>query len=250
MHETDPNPTGPSKASSSETDPEFTAALDCFGDAVELIGANLNKRNNHDGDNRLKSLAKLMKIGSPDNLYHYTTAAGIQGIAEKSRFYASAAYYMNDSSEIDYGCEVFANILNASLPKIDQAENSLAVLAQHGVSKAFSNVGSLRNQLLQTYVVCFCEEPNLLSQWRTYGQSGGYSIGLNKDALGHLHTQSDVFSVELKKVIYQKHHQEKILQGVIDDSVQGFENEKIKGKFKDLTPAAKDYCVRMSEFLL
>lgn len=116
-------------------------------------------------------------------------------------------------------------------------------------------------KLLATLVLCvtssyrlmscvFCEEPNLLSQWRTYGQSGGYSIGLDKDALGHLHTQSDVFSVELKKVIYQKHHQEKILQGVIDDSVQGFENEKIKGKFKDLTPAAKDYCVRMSEFLL
>ncbi len=86
---------------------------------------------------------------------------------------------MNDSSEIDYGCEVFANILNASLPKIDQGENSLAVLAQHGVSEVFSNVGSLRNQLLQTYVVCFCEEPNLLSQWRTI-QSVWNSIGLDK----------------------------------------------------------------------
>ncbi len=70
MHETDPKQTGPSKVTS-ETDPEFTAALDCFGDAVELIGANLNKRDNHDGDNKLKSLAKSMRIGSPDSLYHY-----------------------------------------------------------------------------------------------------------------------------------------------------------------------------------
>ncbi len=40
------------------------------------------------------------------------------------------------------------------------------------------------------------------------------------------------------------------MQSVIDDSVQGFENEKVQSKFKDLTAGAKSYCVRMSEFLL
>jgi hypothetical protein len=27
------------------------------------------------------------------------------------------------------------------------------------------------------YLSCFCEDDNLLSQWRAYGTSGGYSLG-------------------------------------------------------------------------
>ena len=34
-----------------------------------------------------------------------------------------------------------------------------------------------RNVIHPIYLVCFCEDDNLLSQWRTYGQSGGYSLG-------------------------------------------------------------------------
>ena len=32
------------------------------------------------------------------------------------------------------------------------------------------------------YLACFCEDDNLLSQWRAYGQSGAYSLGLRVPA--------------------------------------------------------------------
>ena len=39
-------------------------------------------------------------------LFHYTTVAGLQGIIENNCLHASAAYFLNDSSEIEYGIRV------------------------------------------------------------------------------------------------------------------------------------------------
>jgi hypothetical protein len=49
--------------------------------------------------------------GDPAHLAHYTTADGLRGIIQNGNLWASGAYYLNDSSEIDYGCELFTKLL-------------------------------------------------------------------------------------------------------------------------------------------
>jgi hypothetical protein len=169
---------------------------------------------------------------------------------EKGRFHASAAYYLNDSSEIDYGCEVLSDILKKRLSGEADIEKSLSARMLRSVGCVFDNIGSMRNQLSKTHVVCFCEKPNLLSQWRAYGQSGGYSVGFSKDSLGKFRSEDDLFQVDLKKVVYTKYQQKDILDQVIDDITSQLEKETIQSKFQELTEKDKNYCVKMCDSLL
>ena len=78
-----------------KTSPEEEA----FDSAVDIY---LDKQIDH---------AKGSIFQPPAILHHYTTIEGIQGILRDGCLHASAAYYLNDSSEIDYGCILFASVL-------------------------------------------------------------------------------------------------------------------------------------------
>jgi hypothetical protein len=162
---------------------------------------------------------------SPSHLYHYTTVEGVSGILKDGCLYASAAYYLNDSSEIDYGCVLFASVLKKWF---DDNEKALAdrlipdfipeMLWQ--TKAAFSNPESLQTLLSQIYVTCFCEDENLLSQWRAYGQSGGYSIGFRRYSLEHdLNVGTGWYQVRLSQVIYTESEQNKLLTDFVRDLI-------------------------------
>jgi hypothetical protein len=58
------------------------------------------------------SLPDLLKAGDyTPFLYHYTSAKGLHGIIKDHCLHASAAYCMNDASEIEYGRGVLEEVL-------------------------------------------------------------------------------------------------------------------------------------------
>lgn len=146
----------------------------------------------------------------PPVLYHYTDAAGLQGILgpgegpisvnfpdEKARvhyrgdhnlytngraalFRATDIRYMNDSLELIYG----ARIVNERL------EQAAAGSGHPALRSAFAEVAHafdpdrLFEWPFRCFAVCFCERGDLLSQWRGYsGGVGGFSIGFPRDVL-------------------------------------------------------------------
>ena len=54
----------------------------------------------------------------------------------------------------------------------------MSCFMSYDLSKAFGD-DLLKIIIPPIYLVCLCEDDNLLSQWRAYGQSGGFSIGFN-----------------------------------------------------------------------
>jgi hypothetical protein len=81
------------------------------------------------------------------------------------------------------------------------------------------------------YVACFCEDDNLLSQWRAYGRSGGFALGFRTAEYGRL--RPDPMIILLRRVVYEKSAQIKLLgdlavssMGVLrdDDVVRGDAN--------------------------
>lgn len=55
---------------------------------------------------------EMIDLASPAGvLYHYTSVTGLQGILQSNRLWATAAYFMNDSSEIEYGCQLVRQAL-------------------------------------------------------------------------------------------------------------------------------------------
>jgi hypothetical protein len=94
--------------------------------------------------------------------FHYTSFAGLKGILETGSLWATYTKTLNDGSEFHYGQSVIKDYLASHLrgtPSWEQIEECL------------------QNQTSRTFVVCFCESPDLLSMWRGYaGLGGGFCL--------------------------------------------------------------------------
>lgn len=143
---------------------------------------------------------------SDEVLYHYTTAVGLLGILEPVEIppgwqsqitsnvgsfslWATDSGYLNDSGELNYGRSHLARQLRRGVAS--GGEHEALVLGLEAVlSGAFPEFDPLEisddlygPDRLSVYVTCFCEDGDLLSQWRSYGTDRGYSIGFKAEAL-------------------------------------------------------------------
>ena len=171
-----------------------------------------------------------------DCLFHYTSAGGLKGILEDGCIWATDSAFLNDSSEISYAAkEVATHIKNliqgmeitnpghAShdwyrlghlkavlevLEKYNEAEDwAPTTLPPHAIDGA-------------TYVSCFTENPDQLSQWRGYG-GRGYSIGFTRDSLDINNLTIDgappgLFPSPVTEITYGRPGLEKVLQAVTE----------------------------------
>src|SRR5437879_3751511 len=92
------------------------------------------------------SLEPFLELGPVESLlesgrgviYHYTTVIGLQGILETNRLWASAAYYLNDSSEVEYGSRLLHQELSTWLTA-NQSNPCFAVDVLQGLDAIFSS---------------------------------------------------------------------------------------------------------------
>lgn len=128
-------------------------------------------------------------------LWHYTTATGLQGIITSQHLWATDISYLNDAEE-------FTGFFDRKLPliliesfrmaaeEISTTSDGLNYIDSLGGpeevastnSRALSDALRLVTMTFQVYVTSFCRptsknpEDGLLSQWRGYGPDGGYAI--------------------------------------------------------------------------
>jgi hypothetical protein len=112
----------------------------------------------------------------PDILYHYTGQIGLLGIIEQAELWATKIQYMNDATEFGLALRLarqeLENIINNSAHSSEKAASVRLQESLHGLED------------INIFAVCFCENGDLLSQWRGYaGGKYGYSIGFDSDAL-------------------------------------------------------------------
>ena len=145
----------------------------------------------------------------PPTLFHYTDAEGLIGILNSSSFWMTNLRYMNDLSELQYATDLIAVVL----------ESKSSEYASNDVLSAFfrrmKNTFSPFEGGTEVFATCFCENGNLLSQWRTYGgQGGGYAIGIDFFHLVRFMSKQCF----LRKVIYGQDEQQRIIMNVIDET--------------------------------
>jgi hypothetical protein len=126
----------------------------------------------------------------PNALCHYTTFDGLQGILGSSALRATFSQCLNDGSEWKFGKSV---VDKYAIPK--------------GTEEALEVPPSTRLPPPKSmFVTCFCEEPNLLSMWRSYtSQGGGYCLvfdGAPLDRLQRDRLGVGEFAARLVKVHY------------------------------------------------
>jgi hypothetical protein len=110
-------------------------------------------------------------------LYRYTTADGLIGIIESRSIRATHFLYVNDRQEVVYADDLIHRVMADAVYYSD----SLGAHVLHEISRTPAMSAGMDD----TFIACFCEDGDLLSQWRAYGGRGGaYSLGLRATAEG------------------------------------------------------------------
>jgi hypothetical protein len=113
-------------------------------------------------------------LGAGRLLYHYTSAAGLVGILEGRLLFASDVWFLNDASEVRY----------AQRRMLERVRQYLGP-DQPWLKELLDVSEAKPGWLDEVFVASFCEEPDLLSQWRGYA-TGGFAIGFAADGLAAL----------------------------------------------------------------
>ena len=148
----------------------------------------------------------------PKVLYHYTSAAGLHGILDSRKMWATHVRFLNDPSELDYSIRLLRGVL--------------AQYRTDGVSKPvdrlfadFDQDANLLEDGGNAYAICFCAKGDVLSQWRAYGQGGGgYAIGFRSARMKFNLRGGPHFW--LWRVIYDEKKQVRLLRGAIDAAIK------------------------------
>jgi hypothetical protein len=106
-------------------------------------------------------------VAIPRYLYHYTNGAGLEGILKSGSFWATHYRYLNDTSEMLLGVDLFHEVVAEAKAKIS-----------HPIASEFLQRLRLHDERApHVYMVCFCEKLDLLNQWRVYANNNGFALG-------------------------------------------------------------------------
>lgn len=132
----------------------------------------------------------------PSQLYHYTTASGMLGMLHSGELWATNISYLNDYSEVQYGYEVLREAATELEPDSESPLSFLTELFRDPIDLS---------KPPEVYVSCFCEQPDVLSQWRGYGDETGYCVGMHVDVgKNALLKPPDDYESMFGKVIYDR----------------------------------------------
>ena len=114
----------------------------------------------------------------PKQLYHYTDLEAVKGILTSKSLWLSKFTSTNDISEIQLAIEHFTDFVNKAAREVDAEEAGL-------LREAASRFRDFRRTHI--CLASFCEERDLLSQWRSYGNDGrGIALGFSSQSLAAL----------------------------------------------------------------
>lgn len=150
----------------------------------------------------------------------YTNAAGLVGIIEDRSLWASAIGHSNDLREIKCAYDIATPEMKelAASPQFDHPSQRSLMRSLQGF------FGDSERPPQDGYSVSFCARDDLLSQWRAYGEQGGFSIELHPLTKPNaiLRAPVSVFSsdaggrVLLRAVEYDPHNQRRTFRGKME----------------------------------
>ncbi len=168
-------------------------------------------------EERIKAIPTL-----PPLLYHYTTAQPLLSIFETRQLWATNAVYTNDQTEILHSIFQLRGVIEKDLKnrQSDPAIDSMLTVVEEFYT------------IVEAYLVCFCADGDLLSQWRAYGQQGGYAIGFDPEVLNHLPLAGRAL---LLPVVYDHAQQDALVHDLVS---------RWRKLFTDIPPTDDNHQVR------
>lgn len=150
----------------------------------------------------------------PPRLCYYTTGPTLLSIIEKHAIWSTQVSCVNDSKEIRYAASVFRDACQERSRREGAAEEE-AILYRE-LERRLVDEPAVKSR---TYIACFSEQENDLSQWRAYsgGPAGenGYCIEFDPAGLAEMF-RAPGRSVRLVKVEYGKAEHRRWMERIAD----------------------------------
>lgn len=182
----------------------------------------------------------------PTTLYHYSNAPGLHGIIISKTLWATHRYFLNDRTEITYTQELVEQIHNDFLKKASEfydPQNEEYNLNFRGLLHRLSYKTRRPKPNPDIYVISFCEDNDLLSQWRGYGENGsGYAIGFQTKSLTEIDTD-----FHLRQVIYSEEKQLEILNEILLKMISSYRKSTEGMTSEEMHKAADSHALKFEE---
>jgi len=184
-------------------------------------------------------LASAFDATPPGHLFHYTDLEGVKGIFTSRTLWLSKFTATNDISEIKLAIEHFQGFAARKARALDSAEGTF-------LRKAAEQLEGFRRTNI--CLASFCEQHDLLSQWRSYGNDGrGVALGFNSARLLEVAQRN---GLRLLRCVYEPAEHERISANLTDMLLEArrsspAEGSELVGRFNEVflrvAPVIKDH---------
>ncbi|MGO9332921.1 MAG: DUF2971 domain-containing protein [Acidimicrobiales bacterium] len=162
----------------------------------------------------------------PGLLYHYTDANGLHGILTTGQLWATDARYLNDASELEYAFQLLAEVVNG-LTTGSPPPGSPVQEVLNMIQLAADVQQELWRDDFACFVACFCQNPDVLSQWRGYAR-GGYAIGFKRADIESTSTEQQFGPYKFQRVDYDEEAKKKELRAQVISAVETYQRHGMK----------------------
>lgn len=153
----------------------------------------------------IERLASAFDATPPGHLFHYTDLEGVKGIFTSRTLWLSKFTATNDISEIKLAIEHFQDYTARKARALESAEGRF-------LREAAGQLEGFRRTNI--CLASFCEQHDLLSQWRSYGNDGrGVALGFNTARLLDVAQRN---GLRLLRCVYEPAEHERISASLTD----------------------------------
>jgi hypothetical protein len=147
----------------------------------------------------------------PQRLFHYTDLDGVRGIFTSRTLWLSKFTSTNDISEILLAVEHFRAFVEQQADAFTREEGEF-------LKQASDDLGGFRRTNI--CIASFCEQNDLLSQWRSYGNDGrGVALGFNS---AKLLTLAEANGLNLYRCAYDPASHERIASDLVNTLLRSY----------------------------
>lgn len=115
------------------------------------------------------------------SLFHYTDVNAVKSILENGKIWLTDMRFLNDSEEMSHGVKLILDLINGKGIQ-ERISTDYAGVATEFVTRGLSEHVSMLMNFNPIFVCSFSRAPDLLSQWRAYGN---YAIEFCADSINH-----------------------------------------------------------------
>jgi len=158
---------------------------------------------------------RLFQRKPPKHLFHYTDLEAVKGIMTSRSLWLSKFTSTNDISEIKLAIEHFQAFVEKEARDVESEE-----------AKLLRDAAARFENFRQTHIclASFCEERDLLSQWRSYGNDGrGIALGFSSPSLQALASRH---KLNLYRCVYGPKEQRRIASDLVAMLLKAFRRLK------------------------